>query len=189
VSAPTPTPPPAPKRGPGRPRSSESGGPQRVRPKQRQRSIRLVGKKASPEACKLAAAVLEVLGGARTTGDAAKALGYALPRYYHLEARAIEGLVAACEPAKPGRTVSPSREVEALKRRCARLEREVGRHQALVRAAHRTVGLVGPASVKPQPGKKRAKRPTARALVVASILSAAPPASETPQPPSGSPSA
>jgi hypothetical protein len=42
-----------------------------------------------------AAAILEVLAGARTPTEAATALAVSLPRYYQLESRALEGLVAA----------------------------------------------------------------------------------------------
>jgi len=46
-----------------------------------------------------AALILEVLAGLRTPGEAAETLGLSLPRYYHLEERAIAGLTAACAPA------------------------------------------------------------------------------------------
>lgn len=171
---------PAPKRGPGRPKSHGPSTP-RPRPQKPQKTLKSVGKGASPEARKLAAAILEVLGGVRTTTDAAAALECSVPRYYQLEARAVEGLLAACEPKTPGRTVSPGREAEALRKRCGRLEREVSRQQALVRAAHRAVGLPAtPSPAKPRPGKKRSRRPTARALVAASVLRAT-----TPAPPVG----
>src|ERR1700675_2184497 len=51
-----------------------------------------------------AAAVLEVLGGAKRPVEAAENLGIALPSYYLLEARALEGLVSACEPKPRGRS-------------------------------------------------------------------------------------
>lgn len=175
----------APKRGPGRPKKTDDSTPRRPRPKQTLKTLRVVGRDASPEARKLAAAVLEVLGGVRTTTDAAQAIGCSLPRYYQLEARAVEGLIAACAPVRRGPGVSPTRELEALKKKCARLEREVVRQQALVRAAHRTVGLVAaPAPEKPKPGKKRARRPKARALVAVAALEekAAPPVTDQPPP-------
>lgn len=166
------TPPLPPKRGPGRPPGP--GGAPKARPPS-QRTVRDVGKTASPEARKLAAAILEVLGGVRTTTDAAAALGCSLPRYYQLEARALEGLLGACEPVRRGPGLSPTREAEALRKKCARLEREVGRQQALVRAAHRAVGLAAvPAPTKPKPGKKHKRRPTARALVAARVIKAVP---------------
>ena len=171
MSAPTPTP-AVPKRGPGRPRSTESQG-AKPRPKQKkQQTLRVVGRAASPEARKLAAAILEVLGGVRTTTDAAQVLGCSLPRYYQLEARGVEGLLSACEPVRRGPGLSPRREAEVLKKKCARLEREVGRQQALVRAAHRAVGLPpAPSPVKTKAGTKRQQRPRARALIAAAVLS------------------
>lgn len=179
---------PAPKRGPGRPKQSEGLPGPRPRPQKPQKSLKSVGKAASPEARRLAAAILEVLGGVRTTTDAAAALECSLPRYYQLEARAVEGLLAACEPKRPGRTVSPTREAEVLRKKCGRLEREVSRQQALVRAAHRAVGLAAtPPPAKLRPGKKRSRRPIARALVAASVLKtppSVPSPSTSPGPPS-----
>jgi hypothetical protein len=130
----------------------------------------------SPEARRLAAALLEVLAGVRAPADAAAALGCTLPRYYAAEVRALAGFVAACEPRRPGRHPSPEREVAVLRQTVARLERERGRLQALLRAAQRTVGLaaVRPPP-KPTPGK-RPRRPTVRALAAAKHLAAAPPA-------------
>jgi len=169
---------PAPKRGPGRPKGTDAPSGPRPRYQKPQRTLKSVGKGASPEARKLAAAILEVLGGVRTTTDAAAALECSLPRYYQLEARAVEGLLVACEPKRPGPGLSPGREAEALRKKCSRLEREVSRQQALVRAAHRAVGLAAtPPPAKPGPGKKRSRRPTARALVAASVLRAPPPES------------
>lgn len=166
---------PAPKRGPGRPKRSDGPpAPPKQRPPQKpQKSLKSVGKGTSPEARRLAAAILEVLGGALTTTDAAKALECSLPRYYQLEARAVEGLLAACEPRRAGPGLSLNREVESLRKKCSRFEREVSRQQALVRAAHRAVGLAAIAvPTKPRPGKKRPRRPTTRALVAASVLRA-----------------
>ena len=48
-----------------------------------------LGKDASREAQQLAAAILEVLAGARTPGQAAEALGLSLPRYFQVETRAM----------------------------------------------------------------------------------------------------
>src|SRR5947209_17562740 len=63
----------------------------------------------SREARQRAAAILEVLAGARSPTEAAQALGVSLPRYYLLEARALGGLLAACEPQPPGRQVDDPR--------------------------------------------------------------------------------
>jgi len=55
-----------------------------------------LGQEHSREVQRLAAAILEVLAGARTPAQAASALNVSLPRYYQVEARALRGLVAAC---------------------------------------------------------------------------------------------
>jgi hypothetical protein len=119
----------------------------------------------------------------RTTTNAAEALGCSLPRYYHLEARALQGLLAACEPGRPGRAPSSDREVETLSKKCARLERELGRQLAIVRAAHRTIGLGPPPQAKSSKAKRgQRKRPVARALVAAELLRADPAAPTAPPP-------
>jgi hypothetical protein len=109
------------------------------------------------EARRLSVVILEVLAGMRTPADAAQALGRSVPRYYQLEARALEGLVAGCEPRSVGRAKTPEREIEKLKQEVARLNRECARSQALQRMA-------------PKPGEKRKRRPTARALKAAAGL-------------------
>src|SRR5437660_12671441 len=73
--------------------------------------------KGSAEAKKTAAVILEVLAGLRQTQDAAEALEISAGRYYAVEARAVQGLVAACEPRRPGyQGPSPAHELEQLKR-------------------------------------------------------------------------
>lgn len=135
---------------------------------------RLAG--ASAEARRKAAAVLEVLAGEQSPKEASEVLGIGLPRYYLLEQRALFGLLQACEPAgHKGRTRSPAREIERLREDNARLTREVGRWQALLRAAQRTAGLMGmeksPSAQKKR--KMRRKAPT-RAILVARRLKAEP---------------
>jgi hypothetical protein len=108
--------------------------------------------------------VLEVLAGARTPNQAAEAVGVSLPRYFQLETRALRALVAGCEGQPRGPRRSADRELLALRRQHDRLQRELSRHQALVRLAQRTIGL---AAVKPataKPGQKRRRRPVVRAL-------------------------
>lgn len=135
----------------------------------------------SREAKQRAAAILEVLGGARTPADAARALGISLMRYYVLEERAVAGLVAACEPPPAGRVVDDARRCAALQRECQRWERECTRLQALVRAAQRTIGLMPPAAPAKDKGKKRRfRRPTVRALQAAASLR--PPEEPAPEP-------
>jgi hypothetical protein len=126
---------------------------------------------ASAESRRVAAAVLEVLAGARTPGDAAQALGVSLPRYYALESRALAGLLAACERRPRGRVRTPESERARLESEVRRLERERARAQALLRASQRALGL---AAVEPRalpPGRKRrSRRPSARALKAAARL-------------------
>lgn len=127
---------------------------------------------------RIAAAILEILAGARTTVDAAKALEVSLPRYYQLEARAIEGLVLALEPRRRGPAASLGRELEALRKEKSRLERECARSQALARTAQRALGFASPPPKKASDPKgkedptqkRRARRPVARALKAAAAL-------------------
>jgi len=125
----------------------------------------------SPDARKVAAAILDVLGGIRTPTSAAEAVGVSLPRYYALECRAIEGMVKACEPRPKGRVRSPAHEVPALRKEIEKLTRECERKQALLRAAQRTVGLAMPA---PVPKGKRRRKPVVRALKAAAVLRSEP---------------
>jgi hypothetical protein len=126
----------------------------------------------SREAKQRAAAILEVLAGARTPLEAAQALGVSLPRYYLLEEKALAGLVAACEPPPRGPGVDSARRLAALEQECQRWRRECARQQALVRAAQRTIGLAAPppAPAKGKGGKRRPRRPVARALQAAARL-------------------
>jgi hypothetical protein len=123
---------------------------------------------ASAEARLRAAAVLEVLAGVRTPAAAAHALGVSVPRYYLLEQRALQGLVAACERRSPrGRQRSPEGRLAALERELERVKRDCERYQSLARAAQRTLGLAPPPAARtaaPQAGRKRRRKPTIRAL-------------------------
>lgn len=128
----------------------------------------------SGEAKRLAAAILEVLAGARGPSEAAEVLGISLARYYQLETRALGGLLAACEPRRRKGRRGGS-DLATLRKECERLRRECTRQQALVRAAQRTVGLVPPPAPLPQPAsgsgrRRRKRRPKARALKVAALL-------------------
>jgi hypothetical protein len=128
---------------------------------------------ASREAKRIAACVLEVLAGASSPTAAAAALEVSLPRYYLLEQRAIESLVNACEP-RTGRTISPIREVDVIRKQLERAERDATRYQTLLRVAQRTIGLTPVATQTGAKAKgskaKRTRRPSARALVVARSL-------------------
>lgn len=130
-----------------------------------------LGRDNTRDARRVAAAVLEVLAGARTPTEAAAALSVSVPRYYQLEARALRGLLGACEaqPRGPGRSLD--KEMATLRRDNQRLQRDLSRQQALMRATVRTVGLTPPAAAPPsKPGKKPRKRRVARALSVATRL-------------------
>lgn len=148
---------------------------------------------ASREACRFAAAILEVLAGLRTPTDAATAMGVSVARYYLWEQRALEGLVAACEPRPGGKVASHQHEIALLQKEVARLRQDCARQQALVRASHRTVGLGPPLQATLKPGSKaadkasgrsggkvkRKRRPVARALKAAATLRTAPSLEET----------
>ena len=97
----------------------------------------------SKRAKQIAVAVLEALAGEVGTAEAAARLQISLSRYYQLEARALAGLLKAVEPRAKGPRKTPEREIRALRAEKKLLERELRRHQALLRAAHRSVGLPG----------------------------------------------
>ena len=103
-----------------------------------------LGQDAGRDARRLAAAILEVLAGARTPGQAAEALGVSLPRYFQLETRAMRALVDSCEARPRGRAPGADKELAALRRQQERLQRELARQQTLVRLAQRTIGLAPP---------------------------------------------
>jgi hypothetical protein len=107
-----------------------------------------------------AAAVLEVLGGARTPQEAAQSLALCLPAYYQLEARALQGLGDACEPRRRGRL--PATSVPEVDR----LKGEVVRLQSLLRSMNRSLGLADEVA---DVGRRR--RPSIRALRAARKLS------------------
>jgi len=130
-----------------------------------------LGRPHSREAQRQAAAILEVLAGARTPTQAAEALGVSVPRYYQLEGRALHGLVSACEPRTQGRGSSPARELGLLRRQHDRLQRELVRQQTLLRMAQRSIGLAPPPAVK-KGSKQRVRRPVVRALGAATQLRA-----------------
>lgn len=95
----------------------------------------------SREAKRQAAVLLEVLSGVRGPQEGSEALGVSLSRYYALETRALQGLVTALEPRPRGRQKTAESELESLRQDKQRLEQELGRSQALVRAAQRSLGL------------------------------------------------
>ena len=95
----------------------------------------------SKRARQVAVAILEALSGELATTEAAAQLGVSLSRYYQLETRALAGLLAAVEPRARGPQKTPERENKALQAENKQLQKELRRHQALLRAAHRSVGL------------------------------------------------
>ena len=118
---------------------------------------------------KQAACILEVLAGLRTPDQAAISLAVSLPTYYNLETRALRGLILGCAPAPPGRSMVLSKKLQGAEQRCAELEKQVQRHQALLRSAQRSMGLLT-APEPPPAGKRKTKKPAIRALRVIESL-------------------
>jgi hypothetical protein len=135
------------------------------------------------EANRLAVVILEVLAGGRTPQEAARVLGVALPRYYQLEIRALQGLVAALEPRPKIRQPSPEGRITQLEKALVESRRENARQRALVRAAERSLGIKPSVAneekspVKDKTGRRR-RRPTVRALKAAKALANASPPQE-----------
>ena len=102
----------------------------------------------SRDAKRQAAVLLEVLSGVRGTQERAEALSISLSRYYVLETRALQGFIAALEPRPKGRQKSATDELVKLQQEKTRLEQELLRSQALVRAAQRSLGLSASASLR-----------------------------------------
>ncbi len=129
----------------------------------------------SGEANRFAVVILEVLAGGRSPGDAAKALGVTPPRYYQLETRALQGLIAALEPRPKGKQPSLEGRIARLDKALSEARREALRQQALVRAAQRSLGIKAPPAMDAkQPGKgaagRKKRRPAVRALKAARAL-------------------
>ncbi|HZN93336.1 MAG TPA: hypothetical protein VFB81_11565 [Myxococcales bacterium] len=131
-----------------------------------------------------AAVILEVLAGLRTPADGSQALGITSMRYYVLERRALEGMVQALAPRPKGKRRRPEDALAEVNREKVRLEREVGRLQALVRAAQRTMKLPPPPSRERKKGEaRRPRRPQVRAEKTIALLRAqAPDAAPSPGP-------
>src|SRR3977135_1019996 len=81
-------------------------------------SVKRTLRSATPpsEAQRRAATILEVLAGMRSPPEASQALSISLPRYYQLEARALEGLVAALAPRPLGKQPSLENRVKLLEK-------------------------------------------------------------------------
>jgi hypothetical protein len=86
----------------------------------------------------------EVLAGVRSPTEVAGQLAISLTRYYIIEGRALQGLIAACEPRPRGKVRTPASELAALRRECEQLRRRAARQQALLRVTERATGLAPP---------------------------------------------
>jgi len=117
-----------------------------------------------------AAIILEVLSGGCGAVEGSQRLGVSLTRYYALETRALQALVQALEPRPRGRARPP--DPMAARREQQRLEGEVLRLQALVRALQRAVAVAPPA----KDGARRRRKAASRARKV--IAQLRPPAAE-----------
>lgn len=122
----------------------------------------------SREAKRLAAVLLEVLSGERGPQDGCTALGISLSRYYVLETRALQGMIAALEPLPKGRQKRPEDLIAEIDRDRKRLQQDLARSQALLRAGQRSMGLPSskPArrgKVAKATGRKRRRRRIVRA--------------------------
>lgn len=114
---------------------------------------------ATADAKRIASAILDVLAGVRSITDTALMLGIAPPRYYALEARALAGFIAACEPrlrgALPGAALQS--EIDRLRLERDRLRDEAARYQTLARIAASAFGTPTP----PGGGARTQSPPTA----------------------------
>jgi hypothetical protein len=135
--------------------------------------------RGSDAARRQAALLLEAWSGVRSTQSASEAMGIVLTRFYQLEARALQMLVAAMEPRPRGRQRSAESELAKAKADRQRLQREVERFQSLYRTAQRALGITAVAKAKDAPdngkaGGKRKRGPRKRArgqTVAAELLS------------------
>ncbi|MDA1195943.1 MAG: hypothetical protein O2894_12260 [Planctomycetota bacterium] len=102
--------------------------------------------------------ILEALSGEIGTSQAAEVLGVSLSRYYQLEVRALQGMLKALEPRKRGMQKTPQREIVGLKAQKQQLEKDLRRHQSLLRAANRSLGLSSARRPKASSKGRSAKR-------------------------------
>jgi hypothetical protein len=132
--------------------------------------------RGSDAARRLTALLLETWSGVRTTLSASEAMGVTLPRFYQLEARALQTMVTAMEPRPRGRPRAAEDALGKLQAERQRLLRDVERYQSLYRTAQRALGVT---VARPQakahtaaPGGKRRRGPRkkARGQAVAAVL-------------------
>lgn len=114
------------------------------------------GINGSARARQCASVILAVLSGDCALAEASRRLGISQTRYYGLERQALEGMVVALEHPRERRRIA------AANRHQVRLEQEVLRLQALVRATQRAAGL----PLAPKSDKRRRKpAPRARKMM------------------------
>lgn len=132
--------------------------------------------RGSDAARRAAALMLEAWSGVRTTQAASEAMGIAVTRFYQLEARALQAVVAAMEPRPRGRQRTTEGELGRLEAEKQRLQRDLERYQSLYRTSQRSLGVVVakpmPAADNARPGGKRRRGPRrkARGQAVAAAL-------------------
>jgi hypothetical protein len=141
----------------------------------KQRKARGQGHKkpeGSKESKRVVGVILQVLAGVLGPYEAAEVLKISPTMYYKIEERALDGMLAACEPRQKGKQKTPQSELKGLKEKYAKLERERARYQTLLRASNRAVGLYMPKNKEGQKDKRgrKKKRPTTRALKLAERL-------------------
>ena len=140
-----------------------------------------------PEVRRQATCVLEVLAGMRSPEEAAAALGVCVPTYYHLETRALRGLVHGCAAEPPGRRPALEKRLRESESRCREHERQLQRYQALLRSAQRAADLAAPPRREAsKAGRRKGHKPAVRALRAVAALQDAeggpePPAEGPPQ--------
>jgi len=126
---------------------------------------------ASETARKQASGILQVMSGLRTPAEVCAQLGVSANRYYQLETRGLQGMLAFLEPRTRGPGRRPDVEIERLRREKAKAERDAARYLALLRASSKTLGTappVAPAKAKAAPGRRRrGRRDRAKALISA----------------------
>ena len=132
--------------------------------------------RGSDAARRLTALLLEAWSGVRTTMATSEAMGVTLPRFYQLEARALQVLVTAMEPRPRGRPRTAEDALGKLQAERQRLLRDVERYQSLYRTAQRSLGVAvarpPEKANNPGPGGKRRRGPRkrARGQAVAAVL-------------------
>lgn len=127
-----------------------------------------IKKTATAETRRRVSAILDVMAGNLTPTQAAEALSISVPKYYILESKALDGMLEACKPRKPGFVRTAEQELKDLQKEYAKLERECARYRTLVRTAQRAAGFNADKGKKSAAAKsKRNRKPTVRALTMA----------------------